>query len=144
MTNCPTGRVSDVAIIFRVETEEEFGPYSCEVYENKPQRGAPSYFQSGTGSTPWHPHPSEDGFTWWDIDDSHYFGFDTEADLKEWFFREEKDPEKLEAWDLTIATYDVPDDDVKFGGRQLIFYRREAKLIERRTPTEFAMEMGLR
>lgn len=80
-----------------------------------------------------HPRPSEDGID--DVYDTDFFAFNSLHQLHNWFDTEIfsaacKRGARIEVWE-------VPDQYVKVGGRQVCFVKSEGKLIENHKMDKF-------
>ena len=112
--------------VYRVETDAGVGPYAdwtwCSVV------GLPLC------DTEKQPGPGEDGMVGW-TDGRHYFGFRDEHQLKDWF------GEWLEALadaEFLVSVYDVPDEHVVHGSKQVAFVRDVAEHVESKHVLEVA------
>lgn len=109
--------------VFRVEDKKGDGPY---------QRGAAArWTDNDVYSTDKHPVPSQDGLpSLWDM--KHYFcGFASMEQLQEWFCPEDR--KKLDVAKYQCSVYDVPIKHMKKGGKQVIFDKSKATLLETRS-----------
>lgn len=121
-------------LVYRVESHDGTGVYKHPYYDTTDCYG------------PDHPAPKEDGlpeeFSW-----LYQFAFRSISQLNAWFNRDVRDEwalymkerlSKLHQDDLLfIAVYDVPLSKIMFGGRQLIFIKKEATLISRKIINTF-------
>ena len=58
----------------------------------------------------------------------YHFAFASEYDMMRWFTREER--EELASKGFYLAVYEVPDDQVIIGGRQVMFRKSHAELVD--------------
>ena len=130
-------------LVYRLENKLGKGPYNGGVIWD--QGGPkPSYlsnlYNRHSGAADPHPTPGQDGLGY--IDDREFFGFDTAAAVCAWFFREPEDAELLTARGLFVTVWEVPVDFVRYGRKQIVFYRAEAHQVRHMTPIEFLEEVN--
>ena len=97
------------------------------------REGFPSFYADEQRDA--HPGPIRDGldgFPWGWI-----FGFESEQAMKDWFFRDEMDAERLDFWGMEVVVFEVENDAVMYGGKQLAFDRSESVEIKVLSPIEF-------
>lgn len=58
----------------------------------------------------------------------YHFAFASEYDMMRWFTREER--EELSSKGFYIAVYEIPEDEVIIGDRQLMFRKSHAELVD--------------
>ncbi|AWD92193.1 hypothetical protein KNT86_gp266 [Enterobacteria phage vB_EcoM_IME341] len=58
----------------------------------------------------------------------HHFAFASEYDMMRWFTREER--EELSSKGFYLAVYEIPEDEVVIGGRQVMFRKSYAELVD--------------
>lgn len=58
----------------------------------------------------------------------YHFAFASEYDMMRWFTREER--EELSSKGFYLAVYEIPEDEVVIGGRQLMFRKSYAELVD--------------
>jgi hypothetical protein len=74
----------------------------------------------GTATKASNPMPKEDGL---DVDSEHlYCGFDSLISLLDWFILW---LDELEEHDYHVAVFNVAEDDIQVGGKQILFPRKK-------------------
>ncbi|ABX11036.1 hypothetical protein EpJS98_gp010 [Escherichia phage JS98] len=58
----------------------------------------------------------------------YHFAFASEYDMMRWFTREER--EELSSKGFYLAVYEIPEDEVVIGGRQVMFRKSYAELVD--------------
>ncbi|QJA42543.1 hypothetical protein [Enterobacteria phage vB_EcoM_IME540] len=58
----------------------------------------------------------------------YHFAFASEYDMMRWFTREER--EELSSKGFYLAVYEIPEDEVVIGGRQVMFRKSHAELVD--------------
>ncbi|WQZ01022.1 hypothetical protein 04086_4571 [Escherichia phage 04086] len=58
----------------------------------------------------------------------YHFAFASEYDMMRWFTREER--AELSSKGFYLAVYEIPEDEVVIGGRQVMFRKSHAELVD--------------
>ncbi|UKH48485.1 hypothetical protein QDW18_gp48 [Microbacterium phage Katzastrophic] len=128
-------------IVWRLEFPDGDGAYGSRwgwPQDDKPRFLRDMYWKPEMGPDP-HPAPSEDGLE--GLQSSEFFGFVSPEQMLDWFFRDgEEDARRYQSRDLRVVVYQVRRRHVREGGRQCVFYRREARVVGRWDPREFLDE----
>lgn len=116
--------------LIRIETESGMGPYSVGVDWGDETPYAERY----------HPPPTQDPLlravwkklNWPGLEyerAAYSFGFKDEAQMRQWFFKDDW-MQAMKAVGLKLTVWEVEDEFVHFGERQLIFNKELAKRVE--------------
>lgn len=106
--------------VYRVEDPEGRGPYSSYLAHMNYMKHSGGRDYPERERTP---APSEDGFSHRDISAHHFFGFASLGELFAWF---DGYAQELHRNRYRIAVYEVGDEFVIYGVRQVVFVREEA------------------
>lgn len=114
--------------VLRIETEDGTGAYNARV----------SWGDNYPGGDR-HPAPCDDSrlcLDWRNLsssDKEHYFfGFLDEAQFRSWFYWD-RYLQLMDEAGLELAVYEVQERHVLIGNAQIVFIKREAELVERRS-----------
>lgn len=113
--------MDEMKTIYRVEHyDRRHGPYqaSWEKMNNRCRELADKLDREFKHDQ--HPPPSSDGI--FNFSKDHYCGFDSLQALFDWF---ERYLEELQDHDYHVAVFEVEDDDIKHGGKQVMFRRKQ-------------------
>lgn len=139
--------------VYRLQTADGRGPYTIARRGYAPSL-PPSYLlierewnenPHRRDITDPHPSPSEDGLerTWpngtprWScLDHGEYCGFESLDQLRAWFLHEPHDAQALTNMGLLVTVWKVHGRHVRKGGKQVVFYREKAELIDSYPPTK--------
>ncbi|AYN56931.1 hypothetical protein HOU45_gp46 [Microbacterium phage Armstrong] len=123
-----------MAIVYRVEDVNGDGPYQYK-YDKGWGAGieeSPAFirdlYDSDRYSPNPHPAPTHDGIAH-PIDFTEVFGFETLTQLGAWMLREPEDAHKLTIAGYQVTVYEVLDQDVRRGRRQVVFKKRHAMVV---------------
>lgn len=114
-------------IVYRVEDPHGLGPYNMS---------AQASHLCWWGGDLHHPGPHEDGIgrtIYWE-----HFGFESAQHVIDWFYQDDDPAEELESLGLSVTVWET--DQVRYGGRQLVFDRENAKLVRRMSPKDFYID----
>lgn len=150
--------------VFRLENEDGRGPYSIRrpsstdwCYPADKRHDAHRFATylniewdeaNGINRFDEDPHPSpfqdglaREGYGWSALDNDEHCGFESEEQMRAWFFRAPHDPQALHDMGLFVTEWKVHGRHVRKGGKQLVFFRNKAELIRRVSPLEFPVEV---
>lgn len=105
--------------VYRIEHEtENYGPYNgkidCNMWQSVNHTAANG-----------RPNPYADN--WIILEVTDYCGFKTLTQLKRWFTKKERS--NLKKLGFVVKVFDISEDKVKLGDKQVVFKRDDAKLI---------------
>lgn len=106
--------------VYRIEHEtENYGPYNgkvdCNMWQSVNHTAANG-----------RPNPFMDNLN---LEAYDYCGFKTITQLKRWFTKKERS--NLKRLGFVVKVFDISEDKVKLGDKQLLFRRSHAKLVEK-------------
>lgn len=117
--------------VYRLQDREGGGPYNGRAYNAKrsiyygdvvADELMPSYWSNNRET---HPEPEGDGM--YKPDSAYIYGFNSPQQLARWFYRQKNDPHLLDMMGLIVKEYEVEEQDVVYGNRQLAFLKPEGR-----------------